>query len=268
MVDRAQLSAFERVASDGRPFTREMWLRDILGRDIRFQHRGGNFHYAPVQEHDAGKDMIVGRIGRQITVVENEPPEGHLAETERETWKAAIVLIDPTHHGDGQKVAVGFLPTIGRPIPIFESLANSINNNDEPFVLEVNAIVPSETFWNFVKAHEGQITTVQFEFVAPNMFGEADDYDREMRDMNREERAQKAKLALESKDGLNLNTQKIKRAADYTTKGAGSIRARTKNNIRYNSKDKAKKVSVPNKEIDDMPPDNIFSRLFLRIFRQ
>ena len=54
------------------------------------------------------------------------------------------------------------------------------------------------------------------------------DYDDEMRKMNEQEKAQKARLSLESKDGLNLNTTKVRRAADYTIKGAGSIKARTR----------------------------------------
>lgn len=163
-------------------------------------------------------------------------------------------------------IAVEHLSAIGRPVPTFESLANHINSRDEPYVLEANAIVPSETFWNFVKENEGQITSIQFEFVAPNMFGEADDYDREMRDMHEIEKVQKAKLKLESKDALNLNTKKIQRAADYTIKGAGSIEAKTKKGKKYSSKDKAKRISIPNKEIDKIEPSGLISTILSRIF--
>jgi hypothetical protein len=238
LVRRPQPDAFERQGADGQPFTREEWLRDVFGKEIDFQHRGETFHYSPEVSRDpiAG---IVGRIGRQIAVAENEGPEGHLAPKERQTWKAAIVLIDPTHHDDGQKAAIEHLGVVGKPIPVFESLALRINNAaDEPFVFEVNAIVPSESFWNFVKANEGQITWIQFEFVAPNMFGEADDYDSEMRDMQQHELIQKAKLTLESKDPINPHTNRIRRAADYTNKGAGSTAARTKKGKKYNSKEK------------------------------
>lgn len=265
LVQRPQADAFERRARDGRPLTREEWLREVFKQGIQFQHRGAIFHYAPEVGHDV-RGAIVGRIGREVTVAENEPPEGHLAPKERGVWRAAVVLIDPTHHEDGQKVAVEHLAAVGSPVPIFESLAGQINVRSEPFVLEVNAIVPSETFWNFVRAHEGDVTSIQFEFVAPNMFGEADDYDREMRDMHQQERAQKAKLKLESKDGLNLNTGRVKRAADYTIKGAGSIEARTRSGKKYSSKEKAQRVSIPNKDIDSLSVQNLFSRLFERIF--
>jgi hypothetical protein len=248
MPQRSQPALFERRTAAGQPFTREAWLRDILAQGIQFQHHGAEFYFSPDPGEHPG-NLIVGRIGRKITVVENEPPEAHLAPTARPAWPAAVVLIDPTHHPDWQKVAMEHLGAIGRPIPIFESLAVNINSRDEPFVIEANAIVPSETFWNFVSENEGQITSIEFEFVAPNMFGEADDYDAEMRELQREERVQKAKLRLESKDGLNANTNRIRRAADYTIKGAGSIRARTKTGKRYRSNDRAQRISIPAKEI-------------------
>jgi hypothetical protein len=266
MVDRAQISAFERKRADGARLTREEWLREVFSQDIQFEHRRDLFHFAPKPDSDAGRVAIVGLVGRKVIVTENEPPENHLAETERETWNASHIFIDPTHHADGQKIAMEQKGTIGRPIPIFEDLVAQINKGDEPYVLEVNAIVPSETFWEFAKKHEGQISSIQFEFIAPNMFGEADDYDAEMRALHASEKAQKAKLVLESKDGLNLNTEKVKKAADYTIKGAGSITARTKTNVKYDSKNKAKKISVSSKEIEEIPKESLYFTLFNIIF--
>jgi hypothetical protein len=266
LVQRPQRDAFERSMPGGAPFTREDWLRDVFSREIDFQHQGKTFHYSP-QSALVGAPAIVGRIGRQVAIPDNEGPDGHLAPKEHKTWRAAIVLIDPTHHDDGQKGAVEHLSVVGRPVPIFESLAARVSGADEPFVLEVNAIVPSESFWNFVKANEGQITWVQFEFVAPNMFGEADDYDSEMRDMQKQEGAQKAKLTLESKDGLNLNTRRVRQAADYTNKGAGSTAARTSKGKKYNSKEKAKRISIPNKDIDPSATEGLSDRIFRHIFR-
>jgi hypothetical protein len=267
MVERPQLDAFVRVSEDGSSFTRERWLRDVFSRPIQFEHRKDIFHYVPEEDNPSGEGAIFGRIGRKIKISENEPPEKKFVETERDAWRAALIIIDPSHHKDGQKVAVERAVNIGHPIPIFESLAVKISTQDEPFVLEVNAIVPQERFWEFVASNKGQITSVQFEFIVPNMFGEADDYDREMREMREQEKAQKAKLSIESKDGLDLNTDKVKRAADYTTKGAGSIKARTKTGKTYSSKDKAQRESIPSSELDEQPEESLLSHIFSRIFR-
>ena len=266
LVQRQQADAFERRTASGSPFTREAWLREIFGEAITFTHRNDTFHFSP-EKARGEPSAIVGRIGREITISENEPPDKHLAPKEEKIWRASTILIDPTHHDDGQKVAFEFLSQVGKPVPILQSLATHINKGNEPFVLEVNAIVPSETFWNFVNANQGEITVVQFEFVAPNMFGEADDYDAEVREMQKNEKIQKAKLRLESKDGLNLNTKRVQRAADYTIKGAGSIEARTKRGKRYDSREKAQRVSIPNKEITSESSVGLMTRLFKRILR-
>jgi hypothetical protein len=263
----ARPDLFTREKSDGSQFSREEWLRDIFGREIDFLHRGELFHFSP-EVNDGVGVILAGRIGREVTVSENESPAGHLAPKKRGTWKAAIVLIDPTHHDDGQKAAIELVPAIGRPVAIFESLAAQINARTEPYILETNAIVSSDTFWRFVDSNQGEITSVEFEFVAPNMFGEADDYDSEMRDMQKNEKVQKAKLIIESKDGLVLNTPRVRRAADYANKGAGSIQARTKKKRRYNSKDKAQRVSIPNKDVKDVPIISLIPRLFRRILTQ
>lgn len=264
MLPRTDL--FARAADDGTPFTREGWLRDIFSKEMDFQHRGELFHFSPDGSEPSGP-LIVGRIGRKVTSAENEPPTGHLAPTKRDIWKAATVLLDPTHHADGQKAAVQHDVTIGRPVALLESLAAHINALHEPFIVETNAIVPSDTFWNFVKLNEGEITSVEFEFVAPNMFGEADDYDDEMRSMQANEKIQKAKLKLESKDGLSLNTTRVQRAADYANKGAGSIQARTKKGKKYSSKEKAQKITIPNKDVAKSGISSLISRIFGGISR-
>ncbi len=269
MVERRQTSAFVRRSLDGKPFTRENWLRVIFEQNILFVHSGNVFHYVPESPMSDDNEILIGKIGRQVTVLENESPDTGFAEVERDAWTAASVLIDPMHHSDGQKLAVEVDSSVGAPMPILESLVDHINGGDEPYVLEINAIVPTDTFWNFVRENRGQITSVTFEFVAPNMFGEADDYDKEMREMAEHEKAQKAKLTLSSKDGLDLETKKIERAADYTSKGAGSIRASTKRRRKkYDSRSKAKRVSASDDDIQLAKKEGILSRVFRNLFGQ
>lgn len=268
LAETAQGSLFADPAPAGERRTREQWLRDVFSRQHEFMHRGHTFHYRPAT--DPGEavpgNLLVGRIGRQIIVDENAPPEAGFEDTERPSWRASYVMIDPTSHPDGQKAAMGHLPTVGAPLAVFGALVDYLNNADAPFTIEVHAIVPKDSFWEFVNEHSGAITWVQFEFVAPNMFGPADDYDREMRDMKEQERVQKAKMSIESRDGLQLYTPRVRRAVDYTEKGTGSIRAKAKNKKTYNSRAKAKRVNISNDEIDAMPKRGLFNLLFERIF--
>ena len=68
-----------------------------------------------------------------------------------------------------------------------------------------------------------------------------------------------------ARDGLNLNTNRVRRAADYTAKGAGSIKARTKSNRKYDSRDKAKRVTVHKKDFGDQVTAELIKKLFSAI---
>ena len=92
MVERRQTSAFVRRSPDGRPFTRENWLRVIFGQSILFVHRGNVFHYVPESPISDDNEILIGKIGRQVTVLENESPDTGFAEIERDAWTAASVL--------------------------------------------------------------------------------------------------------------------------------------------------------------------------------
>lgn len=266
MYPRDQVDGFERKKPDGTAFTREQWLRAVFQESIAFVHRGDQFHYVPDPRLTEADGVIAGRIGRQVVVKESTPPEAGLTDTQRDAWMASDVLIDPTHHPDGQKAAVEHKNDIGQPVSLFTSLVGHINAGTEPFILEAHAIAPSESFWNFVEANKGEVTAINFEFVAPNMFGHADDYDREMREMAKEERVQKARLVLESKEGLNPNTEKVKRAVEYTSKGAGTVKARTKRGKTYSSKAKAQRVSVPKNIAKEEAQPGLFGWLKKTIF--
>jgi len=250
--DLLHLSVLRRSAGplldlleDGEIPTREAWLRSVLGRPIAFIHRGGRFHYAA----QGGVDdvVIVGRIGRPITATENAPPEENLNEVTHSAWKAALALVDPRHHDDGQKVAMESIGAVGRPLALFESLAAQINSSDppEPYVLEVSNIAEEATFWNFVSENQGQIVDASFELIAPNMFGQEDDFDNEMKAMADEEKIKKVKFELENDEGLNLDTKRVRATARYATRGGGIIKAKTKTGKRFNSSQKGKKVPVP-----------------------
>lgn len=266
VLPRVQMDSFERRKPDGSQYNREEWLRAVFSESIMFLHRGANFHYVPIIEL-TDTVLIGGRIGRQVTAVENEPPGDGLAKIRREAWRAASVLIDPTHHLDGQKVAVESLSAVGKPISVFESLALHINGRAEPYLIEANAITPSASFWAFAEENKGEVTLVEFEFVAPNMFGGEEDYDAEMRDMKEKEKAQKARLAIESRDGLDLNTKRIQAAVEYTTRGTGSIKARTKRKRTYNSKAKAQKIAVPDIDANELPQRSVLQRLSSLLFK-
>jgi hypothetical protein len=76
------------------------------------------------------------------------------------------------------------------------------------------------------------------------MFGLRNELDKELRELRDNEKVREAKLTLENKDGLELETERVRQTVNYTLEGGGNIRARTKRKKRYNSKNRTKKVTV------------------------
>lgn len=228
--------------------SREAWLRQVFSRRIDFIHRKIEFYYVP--DPTPGADRLSGRIGRQRISKENEPPDEGLVETERQSWRAGRIVIDPRHHDDGQKAALEISPDVGRPTAVLRSLASKLNTSypPEPYVMEVAGIADSDTFWKFVEENEHEITAVTFELFAPNMFGVRGNLDREMKELRDNEKAQKVTLKLENQDGLSLKTDRTKETVDYTTEGGGEINAVTRTGKRFSSTNKTKTINISDNE--------------------
>ncbi len=264
---REQSDAFEFGRSERGSLSREEWLRTILSEKIEFIHMGSKFYFVPGGSFNG--TIVVGRIGRKIIVKENEPPDQELRDTARDQWQAVDVIIDPTHHSDGQKIAVECNQKVGAPVSLLDSLANHINNIVEPphpYRIDTNPILDPNDFMDFVRANKGEITSVTFELIAPNMFGIRDALDREMDELKRNEKAQKAKITLENQDGLNLDTERVENTANHAAEGGGMIKARTKRGHAFNSKKKGKKVIIPDDEVNGVSRESAWRNIINRVF--
>lgn len=251
MLERQRELFDPRVA-----ISRENWLREVFGETIAFTHYKMPFHYVPETDKTiVTAPFIVGRIGRRISVTENDPPEQGMHETQREAWIAAEVFIDPQPHEEGQKAAVQYRDDVGRAFAIFDSLVQHINKNSEPrhpYVIEVAPITDAQNFWDFATANKGAVTSVEFDLVTPNMFDGPENMDQEMKAMRDQERVRRLKFEIENPDSLELETPRIRTMVTYATKGGGNIKARAKNKKTYDSKKKAKVVPIPEPEVADI----------------
>lgn len=236
---------------DGSPLEREDWIRKVFSERIEFFHRGSKYHYIPHQSPiDVTEPLLFGRIGRKVTAEENAPPEEGLEDVRRDSWKASSVVIDPRKHDDGQKLAMQSRKGVGAPFSVLKSLMFHISYNiiDAPYFVEIRPLTDPSGFWDFVEQNEGEITSITLEFIAPNMFGIGDRMDEEWEDLKANEHAVRATTTIENENGLNPNTERVKKAVDYASKGGGSVSARTRRGKRYNSKKRTRKVSIPDKE--------------------
>ncbi|WP_146140322.1 hypothetical protein [Alsobacter soli] len=245
------MSLFE----DRSEMSREEWIRKAFASSYVFANRSIFYHYVP---HPADSPTLIsGRIGRSKTSVESTPPEQGLADVDREAWHSITLLIDPTEHGDGQKLIIECDKAVGNPSAILKGFCDEINNSGQAplnYSIHIAPIADPETFWGFVRENEGDVTLVSFELIAPNMFGVASEFDAEMKALQAYEGAEKARFEIQSSNGLNLDTERVQETVAYSLRGGGEIVAKTRSKRVYRSKNKVRSTisSVSKREFKEM----------------
>ena len=229
---RSQGDVFERKNSDGSPMSREDWLRVIFMQRIDFIHRKSTLRYEPDEVQFTGSNRIVGRIGRERIFVEADP-DNKLKAVSTPRWKASLIIIDPSSHADGQKVAIEADPSVGAGFGIFNSLIQAINLREtpEPYSIELNSITEQSTFWEYVNKNRGSIKAISIEIASPNMFEGATSYEEDSRKIANATGATKQKLSIESPDGLDTSSEYLREAVDYAARGGGRLRAKSKTEV-------------------------------------
>lgn len=144
------LSLHEKVQGDlfeqEIKFTREQWLRHAFNSIFAFDHRGKKIHWVP-SVTDA--NVIGGNLVRSHNRIRHKPPEEGGVEELASEWQGAILLIDPNHHDDGQKIAFEKDPTLGSPESVLRSMCLHINYMPKScFVIEPQPIFNEKTSGN------------------------------------------------------------------------------------------------------------------------
>ncbi len=231
---------------------REEWLRLAFSDPFAFTHRKQLYHYVPVHpDPQATESILSGRVGREISVRENEPPEAGLETVTRDAWTAARVFIDPRSHEDGQKVAFE-ATSVGVPLSVLRSLVEHVNKRvDVSYRIVPNPILSADSFREFLRSHPTDVVLVQFTLNAPNMFSDKSNVDEEMRAARDKLKAKKARITLASDQGMTLENPIIHQLAEYAAQGGGEIKAKTADNDGFSSRSKIENVNIDEPEGED-----------------
>ncbi len=216
-----------------------------------FEHYNNTFHYVP-DSSAVGLSVLLGRLGRPFESDENLAPDQQLQATVHYGWKAAVVVVDPTAHDDGQKVMMNHDTLVGNPLPLLSALVGQINSSQTlgPYSISVDPIFEASSFFAFAKENEGDITSLTFDLTVPNMFGGSDGLSTWLRDTNRQENAESVTLKLKNREGLKADTPDVREAVDYATKGGGRVKATTRRGKQFDSKDRAKTTKLAGDDTD------------------
>jgi len=239
LLPRSQVDAFERRNPDGSLMSRNQWLRAVFSEEIRFLHRQAERLYLP-DAQQTSDERIIARIGSQ-NLVQEANPDDNLRDFKRPSWRACLVIIDPRSHEDGQKVAIQERSGFGSGFGNFQSLAGHINGRtpQEPYAIELHSITDPKSFWDYVRENKGKVTSITLDVAVPNMFGGSSSYEEDMKRLKEHEKARRVKEQISNPDGLNVETERMRDAVGYASRGGGRIRAHAKGAPVYDStKDK------------------------------
>ncbi len=239
--------------------SREEWIGKLFSTDVEFTHYGSLYHYVP-KPPTKGSEVLIGRLGRKTYSTKNKPPEAGLEEYINETWRAGVIVVDPTEHKDGQKVAMQRLGDVGSPLALLPRLIQALDDqyasDGVPFFTSINPIGNSRKFKKFVKKNRGKITRVTFFLDVPNMFSSDDEYDKEMKAYRDKDHAQKVKIEISNPDGIDASSKRVSYTAEKAMeRGTGKVTAKAmgKNNT-FSSQKTQKNVKIQLDEDDSDTP--------------
>jgi hypothetical protein len=229
--------------------TREQWLRHALGESFDFLGWGGReLVWVPKRVNDG---LIFGLIQGKAPFSHHESPNAGGGEIVSEMWQGAYLFLDPTHHDDGQKLALEN-DVMGKPRALAKALFDHLNDReDAPYSTIPELIFDENDFWRFSEANNNILKYIKFRFVVPNMWGPQHDLDKDLKETGTETGAENVDVSFSAKNGVTTRNAKVQNAVEYTQRGAGDIKAESMTGTKFSSQDKPSVKSVPKADLDD-----------------
>jgi hypothetical protein len=214
--------------------SREEWIRHIFVERFEFTHQNKAFHWVP---HGDQTELMLGTIERRKVRTQHRGPEEGAAEFDGEEWQGSLIIIDPEHRKDGQKLAFERDRDVGQPNAILDSLVTHFNaQQDPPYTIVIRSLFDADTFRAFAKRHGEVVQYVNFSFVVPNMFfGASTSVDQGLRRIGASTGAQTVDMRLQSSDGVKTDSPDVTDALLYAEAGNASVTAKAINGDTYSS---------------------------------
>lgn len=121
-------------------------------------------------------------------------------------------------------------------------------------MIEINPIFDASTFWAWAQKHDGRVTEVTFDVVAPNgLFNTNSSLRDELRGTREKTGAEEVVIGLKSSEGLATDSDPIRDAVEYTEKSGGRIRGKAKDGDRFSSTSRPKSTTIDGDRSDSEP---------------
>lgn len=235
--------------------SRQQFLESVFTQELQFRHHGSDFiwrHYSIVEG-----TFLVGVIARRTTTRLGGSPTEDFGVKDAENWITANVLIDISDHPDGQKVAMEHDGALGTPFPVFRALVDYVNaRQDDDWIISVHPITLSTDFWSVVQKHRGQISQIELTFVPPNIFGGSSATETAMKELNKIDNMTEMEVKIKNPSkALTPQSERLREAVDYISKGGGEIQLKSGNEVLYSSETVVDTQSIPDEtEVQQADP--------------
>ncbi len=154
-------------------------------------------------------------------------------------WQGTYLFLDPTHHEDGQKLAIEN-DVVGTPLSLALAIFNNINSRDEaPFSCIPKLIFKDQEFWKFAKESGQILRYITFKFAIPNMWSPQSDIEEDLKATGSDTGADTVEVSFKSEGGVRTDNDRVKAAVDYSRRGAGTVTAKNLEGKTFSSNNRA-----------------------------
>lgn len=203
---------------------RESWLRHALSERFVFVGRNSRrFEWVPkIVSHE----HILGLIQAEKPYAYHDAPAEGGGERVDNFWQGAYLFLDPSHHEDGQKMAIEN-DVVGTPLSLALAIFKNINSREEtPFSCIPKLIFKDQEFWKFAKESGEILRYITFKFAIPNMWSPQSDIEEDLKATGLETGAETVEVSFKSEGGVRTDNDRVKAAVEYSRRGAGTVTAR------------------------------------------
>lgn len=231
LLEKDQKSLFSEHPTPAR----NIYLRTKLSDKFTFKHSRKTYHWVPSRTDEK---YILGHVLRAHTRRHHTPPEEGGFETSSDEWQGAIVIIDPEHHADGQKIAFERDHTLGKAEAVLRSMLRQLNSReDDPFLMIANPIFDERSFWTWAEQNDFRLKKIAFRLTTPNMFGVRNGLDEDLKELGTDGVAN-VSTVLDTGDrigGINAKNDQIQEVVAYAAEGGGTFSAKSMTGDHFHS---------------------------------
>lgn len=214
--------------------SREDELRRVFSSRFEYSPRQGIYmtHF-PIQEEDGFFSGVIARWHHDVRPGDETDP---FLEREANYWTRAAYFLNI--NDDEQVIGVELNRDVASSHrSIVLGLMEGINQQISKQVYKFDAfsLNHEEDFWTAVKSHPAPITSLRFDFVAPNGPNTTEETRKAMKALHKSTNSQQISQEFRNDEGIDLSSEEIASRQDYATTGGGDTVAKSGKKIVYSS---------------------------------